>query len=69
MPPPAPEPVRRPAAIPDLFDESLGVGALDKLADDRPRLGEAREAVEVDALLLGVRMNRSMTPLHSCSPA
>jgi len=36
--------------MPEAFDEPLGVVALDELADDAPRVSEARELVDVDAL-------------------
>jgi hypothetical protein len=51
------------------------VVAIDEGRDDLPRLLQRLEPMEVAALLLqrphealGVRMKRSMTPLHSGSP-
>jgi hypothetical protein len=38
--------------MPEPFDQPLGVVAIDELADDRTRLGQRREAVQVEALLL-----------------
>jgi len=53
---------------PSRSNEPLGVVAGDELPDDPMRLGETLEAMQIEALLLSVRMNRSMTPLHSGSP-
>src|SRR5205085_3447195 len=38
--------------VTESFDEPLGVVAGDELGDDAPRLGEALEAMEIEALLL-----------------
>jgi hypothetical protein len=38
--------------VPEPLDEPLGVIASDELADDAPRLGQALEAMEIEALLL-----------------
>jgi hypothetical protein len=51
-----PAPVRRhapaPACVLQAFDEPLGVVPSDELPDEPPRLREARELVQVDALFL-----------------